>query len=121
LRFLSFTGNSPVKKVKIRWQSKKLQIQGAQILRNDAYLQYAAVTKDAAQRSPSTLLRAVSMSNGPSALLRAMSPSTLLRTVSLSNGLSNGSWTFYEAINTLFHKNTEHMTIFIIPPHPCGR
>ena len=71
--------------VKIRWQSKKLQIQGAQILRNEAYLQYAAVTKDAAQRSPS-------------ALLRAVSPSTLLRTVSLSNGLSNGSWTFYEAI-----------------------
>ena len=32
-------------------------------------------------------------------MLRAVSPSTLLRTVSLSNGLSNGSWTFYEAIN----------------------
>jgi len=29
--------------VKIRWQRKKLQIQGAQILRNEAYLQYAAV------------------------------------------------------------------------------
>jgi len=58
--------------VKIRWQRKKLQIQGAQILRNEAYLQYAAVTKDAAQRSPSALLRAMS--------------------------LSNGSWTFYEAI-----------------------
>ena len=56
-------------------------MQGAQILRNEAYLQYAAVTKDAAQRSPS-------------ALLRAVSPSTLLRTVSLSNG----SWTFYEVI-----------------------
>ncbi|MFB0506530.1 MAG: hypothetical protein ACETWT_07350, partial [Thermodesulfobacteriota bacterium] len=42
-------------------------------LRNEAYLQYAAMTKDAAQRSPSALLRAVSM--------------------------SNGSWTFYEAIN----------------------
>jgi hypothetical protein len=28
---------------KIRWQSKKLQIQGVQILRNEAYLQYAAV------------------------------------------------------------------------------
>jgi hypothetical protein len=75
-----------LQKVKIRWQSKKLQIQGAQILRNEAYLQYAAVTKDAAQRSPSALLRAVSMSNGPSALLRAVS-------------MSNGSWTFYEAIN----------------------
>ena len=34
----------------------------------------------------------------PSAFLRAMSPSTLLRTVSLPNGLSNGSWTFYEAV-----------------------
>jgi hypothetical protein len=39
--------------VKIRGQSKKLQTQGVQILRNEAYLQYAAVTKDA-----------VSMSNG---------------------------------------------------------
>jgi hypothetical protein len=29
--------------VKIRWQSKKLQIQGAQSLRNAAYLPYAAV------------------------------------------------------------------------------
>ena len=48
-------------------------------------LQYAAVTKDVAQRSPSILHRAVS-------------PSTLLRTVSLSNGLSNGNWTFYEVI-----------------------
>jgi hypothetical protein len=28
---------------KIRWQRKKLQIQGAQILRNEAYLQYAAM------------------------------------------------------------------------------
>jgi len=58
--------------VLIRWQSKKLQIQGAQLLRNEAYLQYAAVTKNAAQRSPSASLRTVSM--------------------------SNGSWTFYEAI-----------------------
>jgi hypothetical protein len=44
------------------------------------------VTKDEAQRSPSALLRALSLSNGPSALLRAMS-------------LSNGRWTFYEAVN----------------------
>jgi len=43
------------------------------------------MTKDEAQRCPSTLLRAVS-------------PSTLLRTVSLSNGLSNGRRTFYEAV-----------------------
>ncbi len=57
------------------------------------------MTKDVAQRSPSALLRAMSLSNGPSALLRAVSPSTLLRTVSLSNGLSNGRWTFYEAVN----------------------
>ena len=33
-------GNLPVK---IRWQRKKLHIQGAQILRNEASLQYAAV------------------------------------------------------------------------------
>ncbi|MDP7078156.1 MAG: hypothetical protein QGI64_07835, partial [Desulfobacterales bacterium] len=36
-------------KIEIRWQSKKLQIQGTQILRNKAYLQYAAMVKDAAQ------------------------------------------------------------------------
>jgi hypothetical protein len=46
-------------KVKIRWQSKKLQIQGAQILRNEAYLQYAAVTKDAAQRRSWTFYEAI--------------------------------------------------------------
>jgi hypothetical protein len=46
---------------------------------------YGAVTKDEAQRSPSALLRAMSLSNGPSALLRAVS-------------LSNGRWTFYEAV-----------------------
>jgi hypothetical protein len=34
------TGHLPVKN---RWQSKKLQIQGVQILRNDAHLPYAAV------------------------------------------------------------------------------
>ncbi len=44
---------------------------------------YAAMTKDAAQRRPSALLRAVS----------------------LSNGLSNGRWTFYEAVNFRMVKN----------------
>lgn len=33
-----------------RWQGKKLQTQGAQILRNEAYLEYAAMKKDAVQR-----------------------------------------------------------------------
>ena len=46
-----------------------------------------------------------------SALLKAVSPSTLLRTVSLSNGLSNGSWTFYEAIITSFAR-----VVFVFPP-----
>jgi hypothetical protein len=45
--------------VKIRWQSKKLQIQGAQILRNEAYLPYAAVTKDAAQHRSWTFYEAI--------------------------------------------------------------
>ena len=36
-------------KVQTRRQSKKLQIQGAQILKNEAYSQYVAVTKDAVQ------------------------------------------------------------------------
>ena len=61
-------------------------MQGARIFRNAAYLPVRRIPKDEAQRRPS-------------ALLRAMSPSTLLRTVSLSNGLSNGRWTFYEAVN----------------------
>ena len=52
----------------------------------------------------------------PSALLRAMSPSTLLRTVSLSNGLSNGKWTFYEAvIETLKKENKTPYSKYIIP------
>ena len=46
-------------KVRIRRQSKKLQIQGAQILRNEAYLWYAAVTKDAAERGSWTFYEAV--------------------------------------------------------------
>ncbi len=68
-------------KVKIRWQRKKLQIQGAQILRNEAYSKYAAVTKDAGQCSPSAFLRAMS--------------------------LSNGSWTFCEPITHDSVKGTE--------------
>jgi hypothetical protein len=46
-------------KVQIRRRSKKLQIQGAQTLRNEAYLWYAAVTKDAAQRRSWTFYEAV--------------------------------------------------------------
>ncbi len=42
-----------------RRQSKKLQIQGAQILRNDEYLEYAAMTKDAAQRRSRTFYEVV--------------------------------------------------------------
>ena len=47
-------------------------MQGARIFRNEVYLQYVGMTKDESQRSPSTLLRAVS--------------------------LSNGRWTFYEVV-----------------------
>ena len=39
-------------------------MQGTRILRNEVYLQYVGMTKDESQRSPSTLLRAVSLSNG---------------------------------------------------------
>ena len=46
-------------KVKIRWQSKKLQIQGAQILRNEVYLRYSAMTKDAAERRSWTFYKAI--------------------------------------------------------------
>jgi hypothetical protein len=45
--------------VKIRLQSKKLQIQGAQILRNESYLLYVAMTKDAAQRRSWTFYEAI--------------------------------------------------------------
>ena len=47
-------------------------MQGAQIFRNKAYIEVRRMTKDEVQRSPSTLLRAVS--------------------------LSNGRWTFYEVV-----------------------
>ncbi len=40
-------------------QRKKLQIQGAQIQRNEAYLQYAAVTMGAAQRRSWTFYEAI--------------------------------------------------------------
>ena len=46
-------------KVKIRRQSKKLQIQGAQIPSNEEYLSYAAVTRNAAQRRSWTFYEAV--------------------------------------------------------------
>jgi len=48
-------------KVKIERQSKKLQIQSAQILRNEAYLRYAAVTKDAAERRSWTFYEVVNI------------------------------------------------------------
>jgi len=47
--------------------------------------QYAAVTKDEAQRSPSALLRAVSM--------------------------SNGRWTFYEAVKVRFTANERFVAL----------
>jgi hypothetical protein len=50
-------------KVRFRRQSKKLQIQGTQILRNEAYLLYAAVTKDAAQHRSWTFYEAVMSCN----------------------------------------------------------
>ncbi|MBC2714815.1 MAG: hypothetical protein HF978_05830 [Desulfobacteraceae bacterium] len=47
------------KKVKYRWQRKKLQIQGAQILSDDSYLLYFEETKDAAQRRSWTFYEAI--------------------------------------------------------------
>jgi hypothetical protein len=46
-------------KIEIGRQSKKLQIQGAQILWNEAYLQYAAMTKSATQHRSWTFYEAV--------------------------------------------------------------
>jgi hypothetical protein len=43
--------DGPAKSHQKRWLSKKPQMQGAQILRNEAYIRYAAVTKDTAQVS----------------------------------------------------------------------
>ena len=54
-------------KVRIRRQSKKLQVQGklvpgrVQFLRNKAYLLYAAVTKDAARHRNWTFYEAVNV------------------------------------------------------------
>jgi hypothetical protein len=74
-------------------------MQGAEERRLRRMEQYAASLSrasrsnersDRRQRRLSASLKAMSLSNGPSALLRVVSPSTLLRTVSLPNGLSNG-------------------------------
>ncbi|MAF33623.1 MAG: hypothetical protein CL941_06680 [Desulfobacter sp.] len=48
-------------KAEIRRQSKKLQIQGAQILKNEAYLQYAAMAKDTTQHRSWTFYEAVNL------------------------------------------------------------
>lgn len=48
-----------VKKSSNRRHSKKLQMQGARILRNEAYLSYVATTKDGAQRRSWTFSEAV--------------------------------------------------------------
>ena len=48
--FDAATFDDTAKSQQKRWLSKKPQMQGAQILRNEAYIRYAAVTKDAAQR-----------------------------------------------------------------------
>jgi len=56
--------DEPVKSRKfgyLRRLRKKIRGQGAQILRNEAYLSYAAVTKDAAQRSIRTFYEAVNL------------------------------------------------------------
>ena len=45
--------------VQIRRQRKKLQIWGAQILSNDAYLAYAEAARDAAQQKIWTFYEAV--------------------------------------------------------------
>jgi hypothetical protein len=45
---------------------KKVRRQGAQILRNEEYLWYAAVTKDAAQRSIRTFYEAIRITGGGS-------------------------------------------------------
>ena len=46
-------------KVKIQTALEKVRRQGAQILRSEAYDQYAAMTKDVAQRSLRTFYEAV--------------------------------------------------------------
>jgi hypothetical protein len=42
-----------------RWLRKMLRRQGAQILKDEAYMAYAAMTKDAAQRSIRTFYAVV--------------------------------------------------------------
>ncbi len=65
-------------------------MQGAQILRNEAYREVRCNDEGCS-------------ATHPLALLRAVSPWALLRTVSLSNSLSNGRWTFYEALIHRYH------------------
>jgi len=56
---LKIQGLMDSQKANIRWQVKKLQRQGAKILNNEAYLRYAAVARDAAQRSNLTFYKAI--------------------------------------------------------------
>jgi len=51
--------DAPTKKAANGRQSKKFQIQGTQILRNEAYLLYVAMTKDAAQHRSWTFYEVV--------------------------------------------------------------
>ncbi|MAF32589.1 MAG: hypothetical protein CL941_01235 [Desulfobacter sp.] len=67
------------KKVEIRRQSKKLQIKGAQILGNGAYLQYATMTKDAAQHRSWTFYEAVKVQKDKRSMIRIVQNRRLLR------------------------------------------
>jgi hypothetical protein len=67
-------------------------MQGARIFRIEAYIEVRRMTKDEAQHSPSTLLRAMS--------------------------LSNGRWSFCEADNLIF--SIQQDTLLLWPPVHFG-
>mgnify|MGYP003973209053 CR=1 FL=1 len=59
LRDLRRHQNCKLVKSQPGWQSKKFKIKAPQIPRNEAYLSYAAVTRDAAQRRYWTFYEAI--------------------------------------------------------------
>ena len=74
-------------KVRIRRQSKKFQIQGAQFLRNEAYLEYAAVIYPACPVAPED-------GSGVKSAL----PPRFARFNRAGDAARHRNWTFYEAV-----------------------
>ena len=80
-------------------------MQGAQMLRSEAYLWYVATTKNEAQRRPSALLRAVSLSNGRWAFYEAVKAHS--RLVCLSHKARRSLPCFWYNVTTMVSNKTK--------------